>query len=256
MSHHKVQALNYYSETCSGHGRSGRLWRSEIEVVSEVNGPITKDLKARQEMRVSCQCVNVGYSGLNPLFSNRADQVFSYDPHLVVELEKNGSGNGPRSNGIKLPERRPDRVYGLRKTPNFEQRLSSPAKMVLDGASGDAITALLGIVDAGEELLVQDFIHATPFHQRGDPLLFPFLILEAKSEDGRGHRNCGIQTSLPIWAILKSQERLVQFSDNLYELGGPFIWYIHYLGDSWRVSGCYTTIEKGKSVYVSRVILF
>ena len=248
--------FNYCSETCSGPGRSGRLWRSEIEVVSEANGPITKDLKARQEMRVSCQCVNVSYSGLNPLFSNRADQVFSYGPHLEVELEKDGRGNESRSKGIKLPERRPDRVYGLRQTSNFEERLSSPAKTVLDGASEDAITALLGTVDAGEELLVQDFIHATPFHQRGDPLLFPFLILEAKSEDGRGHRNCGIQTSLPIWAVLKGQERLVELSGNLDELGGPFIWYIHYLGDSWRVSGCYTTIVKGKRVYVSRVIIF
>ncbi|KAH7389010.1 hypothetical protein BKA64DRAFT_645482 [Cadophora sp. MPI-SDFR-AT-0126] len=100
-----------------------------------------------------------------------------------------------------------------------------------------------------EELLVEDFLQATPFHQRGEPLLFPFLVLEAKSEEGKGHRNCGIQTSLPIWGLLKSQERLSELSYPLEELGGPFVWYISYLGDSWRVSGCHITVSKARKHY-------
>lgn len=35
------------------------------------------------------------------------------------------------------------------------------------------------------------------------------------------------------------------------DLGGPFVWYISYLGDSWRVSGCHITLAKAKKNYVS-----
>lgn len=151
-----------------------------------------------------------------------------------------------------LPERRPDRVYGLCQTTNFEDRLGGTAQRVLDSASQDATSILQTTTASGnEELLVQDFLQATPFHQRGEPLLFPFLLIEAKSEEGKGHRNCGIQTSLPIWGLLKSQERLSELSCPLEELGGPFAWYISYLGDSWRVSGCHVTITTAKKNYVS-----
>jgi hypothetical protein len=210
------------------------------------------DLKARRKTRVPCQCLDAVYSGLNPLFSNRADQVFRYDPHLMSDPENHGSGKGGKHNEKVLPERKPDRVYGLCQTSNFEERLCSPAKGILDDASEDAIADIQSAVEAnGEELLVQDFLQATPFHQRGEPLLFPFLIPEAKSEEGRGHRNCGAQTSLPIWGLLKAQERLSELSCSLDELGGPFVWYISYLGDSWRVSGCHIAIEKAQKTYVS-----
>lgn len=189
------------------------------------------------------------YSGLNTIFSNRADQVFSYDSHATNDFQEVQNGKSSRT----LPERRPDRVYGLCQTTNFEDRLGGTARNVLDGASRDTASVLQTAAESGnEELLVEDFLQATPFHQRGEPLLFPFLILEAKSEEGKGHRNCGIQTSLPIWGLLKGQERLIELSCPLEELGGPFVWYISYLGDSWRVSGCYIAITKAKKNYVSR----
>jgi hypothetical protein len=142
-------------------------------------------------------------------------------------------------------------VSGLCQTTNFEDRLDGTAQRFLDSASQDAASVLQTVESGNEEPLVQDFLQATPFHQRGEPLLFPFLIVEAKSEEGKGHRNCGIQTSLPIWGLLKSQERLSELSCPLEELGGPFVWYISYLGDSWRVSGCHVTITKAKKNYVS-----
>ncbi|CZR58787.1 uncharacterized protein PAC_08679 [Phialocephala subalpina] len=233
-------------KTCSGPGRSGRLWRSEVEVVTEGNGRIAEELMARRKTRVPCQCLEVTYSGLNPLFSNRADQEFSYDPHFGEDLRKGGSKK-------EFPTRRPDRLYGLRQTLNFEARLGSPAKHVLAGTAADAVAALMQTIDSNcDPLLVQHFIQTTPFLQRGDPLLFPFLILEAKSEEGRGHRNCGVQTSLPIWALLKAQERLSELSCPLKELGGPLVWYISYLGDSWHVSACCTVIERGEKKYQIR----
>ncbi|KAE8443596.1 hypothetical protein EG329_001529 [Mollisiaceae sp. DMI_Dod_QoI] len=239
-------SLRTECKACSGPGRSGRSWRSEIEAVAEVNGPISDDLKARRRSRVPCKCVDVVYSGLNNIFSNRADQVFSYDSHVMNSLQEGQNGKGSRI----LPERRPDRVYGLCQTTNFEDRLGGTAQRILESASRDAASVLQTTAESGnEELLVQDFLQATPFHQRGEPLLFPFLILEAKSEEGKGHRNCGVQTSLPIWGLLKSQERLSELSCPLEELGGPFVWYISYLGDSWRVSGCHVTITKAKKNY-------
>jgi hypothetical protein len=184
--------------------------------MKECSGTITDDLETRRKTRVPCQCVDAGDPGFNPLISNRADQVFSFDPHLKSEL---GSEQETNNRGVNLPERRPDRVYGFCQTPIFEKRLRSPAGAFLDEAAEDTITALMKTVDtSGEELLVRDFIQATPYHQRGDPLLFPFLILEAKSEDGRGHRNSAIQTSLPVWALLKAQERLERLSESAHDL--------------------------------------
>jgi len=75
--------------------------------------------------------------------------------------------------------------------------------------------------------------------------------MEAKSEDSGGFSMCGIQTSLPIWSLLKSQEELSEHGSPFNELGGTLVWYIAYLGDEWRISGCCTTVERGKTVYVS-----
>jgi hypothetical protein len=248
-----VRLLNHHSKTCSDRDRSGRLWRSEIEVVTEDNGPITKELELRRKTRVPCQCLDATYSGLNPLFSNRADQEFSYDPHFTASRKNGEHGKIPSSGKMQLPKRRPDRLYGLRQTPHFETYLASPARDVLDGTAAQAVADLMQTVDGNfEALLVQNFIQATPFLQRGDPLLFPFLILEAKSEEGHGHRNCGVQTALPIWALLKSQERLSDLSScPLEELGGPLVWYISYLGDNWRISACYIATSRGQQTYVS-----
>jgi hypothetical protein len=75
--------------------------------------------------------------------------------------------------------------------------------------------------------------------------------MEAKSENGGGFSKCGIQTSLPIWSLLRCQEELSEHGAPLSELGGPMIWYIAYLGDEWRISACCTTVERGRTTYVS-----
>lgn len=84
------------------------------------------------------------------------------------EFQEERNAKGSRT----LPERRPDRVYGLCQTTNFEDRLSSTAKIVLDDASQDTATVVQRTTGyGGEELLVQDFLQATPFHQRGGPTI-------------------------------------------------------------------------------------
>jgi hypothetical protein len=76
-------------------------------------------------------------------------------------------------------------------------------------------------------------------------------MMEAKSEEGGGFSKCGIQTSLPIWSLVKSQERLSDIGATLDELGGPLVWYFAYIGDEWRVSGCCIATESSQITYVS-----
>lgn len=94
----------------------------------------------------------------------------------------------------------PDRVYGLRQTRNFEEALYSPTNR-----------------DSPQvETLVPDEITVSPFSQDGDPLLFPFLILEAKSakSDDDWH-SIRLQTAFPIQRCLDIQDsvRLATESD-------------------------------------------
>lgn len=231
-----VQLLTISSPLCSDARHSARMWRSEIEVLTECNGPITIDLESRRNRRVPCQCDDKVYTGLNPLFSNRADQAFSYESHLI-----------PSQDVKSLTKRRPDRVYGIRETRNFKEALGK----VLDDTNKSSIAAVLHTIDPDtEEMLIRDFIQATPYNRCGEPLLFPFLMMEAKSEEGGGFSKSAIQTSLPIWSLLKGQERLSELGTHFDELGGPLVWYIAYLGEKWSISGCCTTVERGLPVYV------
>ncbi len=94
-------------------------------------------------------------AGLNELFSDRVEERIFYDPIIRKELPK---------------EDYPDRIYGLRRTKNFDEALS---KRYLYGNSGD-----------GPARLISEVIISSPFVESVDPLLFPFLIIEAKSEKG------------------------------------------------------------------------
>jgi hypothetical protein len=123
---------------------------------------------------------------------------------------------------------------------------------MMDDTNESSIAEIMGLIESDtEEMLVRDFIQATPFSRSREPLLFPFLTMEAKSENGGGFGRCGIQTSLPIWSLLKTQERLSELGAPLSELGGPIVWYIAYVGDNWRVSVCCTMKERGQQTYVS-----
>jgi hypothetical protein len=64
----------------------------------------------------------------------------------------------------------------------------------------------------------------------GDPLLFPFLILEAKSEKGsENFEHMEIQTAFPIQNALKLQYDLLKTPGNTMDApGGPLV-------GSWRL---------------------
>jgi hypothetical protein len=142
--------------------------------------------------------------GTNPLFSDRIQESIVYDP-LV------------RS---RLPKQQPDRIYGLSQTKNFDKSLSQP--VISD--------------DTGIPRTVRDVVKITPFKESVEPLLFPFLVVEDKSEKGpNGFDDIQTQTAFPIWALLKLQEdlRATVAEDNLES--SPLVWFFANRGDSWRV---------------------
>jgi hypothetical protein len=85
--------------------------------------------------------------GLNPLFGDGADEEIQYES----EIEK-----------IVVKGKNPDRVIGLRITNRLDRILNET-----EGVAGEP---------------VGDLIRTSPFKPGCKPLLFPFLVLEAKSE--------------------------------------------------------------------------
>jgi hypothetical protein len=84
--------------------------------------------------------------GINPLFDDRAEEIVLYEEGLIEALGR---------------RQKPDRIFGLRRTKVFERLLSEST------------------VENGK--LLKHSIHYTPFDFCPEPLLFPFLIIEAKS---------------------------------------------------------------------------
>jgi hypothetical protein len=104
--------------------------------------------------------------------------------------------------------------------------------------------------DAAVTNTIRETTKCTVLNSNSGPLLFPFLVIEAKSESGEGFNVCGRQTALPIWKMLKIQEELQSQSKMKIEYGGPLVWYIAYRGEAWRLYGCYAVKKKEKVCYV------
>lgn len=98
-------------------------------------------------------------------------------------------------------------------------------------------------------------VKSSPFKDSVDPLLFPFLILEAKSEtSSNGFDDIQVQTAFPIWSLLKLQEGLHAKVRNIGPETGPLVWFLANRGDAWRVYGCCATEEPRG--YVSAIFTF
>lgn len=162
-------------------------------------------------------------TGTNNLFEDRAEEFILYEGILRSELKKQG----------------PDRVYGLKNTRNLDSLLSSLAPPELANEPGDTVA---------------DVIKHTPFSSDVDPLLFPFLLLEAKSESSNsGFDAIQIQSAFPIRALLKLQEDLQSNSPISDPAMAPLVWFLACRGDAWRVYGAYLAPGQNESptFYVS-----
>jgi hypothetical protein len=160
--------------------------------------------------------------GLNPLFSDRAQEVILHDASLRSVLPK---------------QEQPDRVYGLRSTKNFQK--------LLNAISEQAESQSLDNKDAKD-------LKISPFRQDGDPLLFPFLVLEAKSEKGQDNfDSIEMQTAFSLRTLLKLQADLQQaVGTPSASLGGPLVWFFASKGEQWRVSAGYVVNKEQTSHYV------
>jgi hypothetical protein len=99
-------------------------------------------------------------------------------------------------------------------------------------------------------------IRSTPFADTSnDPLLFPFLVLEAKREkDSPGFEQIKEQTAFPIWQLLLLQQRLRDRASATTSDAAPLVWFLASRGDYWRIYGCYITDELPPA-YVSTIQL-
>lgn len=67
-----------------------------------------------------------------------------------------------------------------------------------------------GTLSSDADTTLGELVRSSPFKDGIEPLLFPFLILEAKSgKSSSGFREIQMQTAFPIFALLKLQQDLV-----------------------------------------------
>ena len=67
----------------------------------------------------------------------------------------------------------------------------------------------------------------------GSPLLYPFLLFEAKREDNAsGFRSIEAQTAFPLYRLLSLQDRLRRQSKSKFE---PLVWFFGYQGEVWHL---------------------
>lgn len=148
--------------------------------------------------------------GLNRIFTHREEEIILHAPDLEKELAK---------------EQHPDRIYGLRQTRNFEETLYSHANTV----------------PTHVDTLVRDLVNVSPLSPDGDPLLFPFLILEAKSGKSEDDwHSIKLQTAFPIRASLDVQNsvRLASGADCRWK-AGPLVWFFMNKGSDWQLCAAY-----------------
>ena len=130
-----------------------------------------------------------------------------------------------KASEAQLPRHAPDRVYGLRN--------SGILSHAIDQFGGDPCTF-------------------SPFGNAEDPLLLPFLILEAKAE-----KSCDSwdsiekQTALPIMRLLQQQIRLQQIHEPRLEWeDGPLVWFLANRGNDWRLYAAYSDAKEEETNYV------
>jgi hypothetical protein len=76
-------------------------------------------------------------------------------------------------------------------------------------------------------------------------VLYPFLIVEAKSEKGsRGFESIENQTAFPIRTLLKLQHDLSAASETGIK---PLVWFLANQGEEWRVYG--SVVDDSKWVW-------
>lgn len=151
--------------------------------------------------------------GLNRLFIDRAEDKVIHPRDLAQQLPQ---------------EQRPDRVYGLRQTRNFED---------------------LMFKQLGNNELLGDRLPEQPHSDvQGKALLFPFLVIEAKAGNAPDDwSSICLQTAFPIYTYLNTQESLRSAASQRSKwAAGPLVWFFMSRGDDWRLSLAYRKPGNGQ----------
>jgi hypothetical protein len=132
---------------------------------------------------------------------------------------------------------KPDAIFGLRQTRNIENLLHDTRKRELELEAANQEKQLHELLDPSP--LTQ------PISQKGDKLLFPFLVVEAKSGTSDSDwYSIQMQTAFPIKAFLDTQDRLRRATGRRSKWhAGPLVWFFANKGEDWRLSAAY--MEEG-----------
>ncbi len=105
------------------------------------------------------------------------------------------------------PKKEPDRIHGLQKTSMFEKLLQ---ELYCHEESENS-----------RPRRIEEILQTSINPDGGDPLLFPFLLLEARGEKGpENFEHMEIQTSFPIKHALKLQYDLLKTRGNTMDVPG------------------------------------
>ncbi|USP81292.1 hypothetical protein yc1106_08566 [Curvularia clavata] len=198
-----------------------RLWQSFVQVNPMESNSRTTTLAERQKNRLVCECEpwskpsGILGTGMSEIFSTRIGErsVIQGDPENDHRIEM-----------------RPDRIYGLRTTDAMEKILQRPHNSYL--REDPEI----------DELLERLTISCNP-DSGGRASIYPFLVMEAKSLKSKSNfLEIERQTAVPIRNHLYLQLKLQEDEFNKMQIpGGPLSWFLAYIGEMWRVYGCYVT---------------
>jgi len=135
----------------------------------------------------------------------------------------------------ELPSgQKPDRVYGFRETSRF--------RCLLDEE--------VSVPGLGTHEL-RDIVECSPFNEMRDQVLFPFLVLEAKSDSGDSFDDIEIQTAFVIKKLLDLQLKLKSTTGERSQWqSGPLVWFLSNRGYDWRVAAAYVEMHGKTSHYV------
>jgi hypothetical protein len=165
--------------------------------------------------------------GTREIFTSRIEES------VVHERAKPGSG--------KPIKQQPDRIVGLSLTPSIEGLLKKPYAEDTTGLGRS----------------VKDVVKVAINRDNGGlPLLFPFLVLEAKSGEGNGFERVEVQSALPIMEALNLQRSLLTTPGNTANIpDDPLVWFFANRGEDWRVYAAYIVEQEELPHYVSIVSL-
>ena len=161
------------------------------------------------------------------LFSDRAEARIKHNPPLKISTDP-----------VKFKNwEAPDRIYGLRQTDNLRLLLDSPDKRHMETSN----------------VILRESLEHSPFSAEPEPLLFPFLMIEAKSSSGADRAEVHMQSAFCLRRLLKLQHDLVAATGEETQWAtGPLVWFIGTRGEQWDLyAGFVEETDSGVIRYVS-----